>query len=63
MILAHQERLPEGTLEEFVAIAAEGGLCTSTLHVDRSLGDGYPPVPVAILELHIKADVTRVTKI
>ena len=56
VILAHQDRPVErggvdGSLAELESIAAEHGLTMTKLRVDRDPSHGYPPTPVAILEL------------
>ena len=56
VILAHQDR-PEvrggadGSLSELTVIAAEHELEVQQLFVDRDPNHGYPPVPIALLEI------------
>lgn len=54
VLLAHQDRTVSGSLSEFVAIASASGLAVREVLIDRGTLDGYPPVPVAILELGLQ---------
>ena len=54
VILAHQDRQgKEGSRAQFLDIASQNGLVVTELLVDRDPSDGYPPVPVAILEVTV----------
>jgi predicted nicotinamide N-methyase len=54
VVLAHQDRQgEEGSRAQFLDIASQNGLVVTELWVDRDPSDGYPPVPVAILEVTV----------
>lgn len=54
VVLAHQVRSGfEGTLQQLNEIAAAAGLVANLLLTDQDPSDGYPPVPVAIVQLEM----------